>query len=138
MPFLKSTNWLRRAHLMPAGISSGGGDTGFGRQPQKTLLTKEVSGAGSSDFRLPSGTVILQHAVIPSSEAAPTAGTVNLASIDPAVDYIVDGDATAYAFTAVTPAKLADDTRFSITTVGVPDGEKISVGFEVILPAIRS
>ena len=152
-----TVSFLRRPTNYPSGIASGGGDTGFDTQPQKTTLLKKVSQA-AVDVLLPKGTVILSTIVMPDSELPAEVGTVTVESWDrvgnAAVHTFVAG-ASAAAYSETLPATttvdgaaaingiiaggtiLAVDTRFRITPAGIGAGTAALAGFQVLLPRIR-
>lgn len=131
--------YLRKATNFAAGISAGGGDTGFYRQPQETLLALNISGTAAQTVALPKGTIILDTVLIPQFDAPPLAGTVAVYNTTAAAAILAATTAVAYLKTAiVSPAPLAADSVITITPAGLTALTSIVVGMTVILPRNRS
>lgn len=130
--------FLRRQTNYSGGISAGGGDTGWDKVPQPTLLCKKVVGTNVVEATLPKGTTILDIVVYPHPDAPATAGTVDITDVTNAVVLGAAISLTAASFARLaTIAQTTSDIRVRITPTGLSASEGAYVGLNVILPPIR-
>lgn len=129
--------WLRRATNYPAGISAGGGDTGFSVIGQETILTKKCIDAAVTLW-LPAGTCLLATVVLPDGDHPSTTGDWQIDRVTGGANAeLAASAAETPKITAYSPMKqLLVDTEYTLTPTNNPDGVT-HVGFKVVLPAIR-
>lgn len=154
------STFLRRSTRYPAGIATGGGETGFYPQPQHHAFTVALWG-GTDQFRdvlLPKGTLITHYLTIPFNGndslldgVAATAGAWTLdtwnittnASISSlqgatlAKDYSLNAVSSPVALTAETRLRFRISTAFTPYTAGAAGNGASLVGFYAYMPRIR-
>lgn len=128
-------SWLRRATNYSSGISAGGGETSFDKQPQPTLLTKIIR-SSAQDVILPKGTIITDVVYIPDADNPAAAGTIKVDNVTDSTVVQAATSATAYSKTATGPTRITADKRYRFTpVVALTNGSQCAVGFMVILPS---
>lgn len=122
----------------PAGITAGGGDTGFDIMGQEVIVTKRMTTTART-IDLAAGTILIAKVSLPDHDNPSTTG-------DYAIDRVTGGAQAELAASAAetpiitlySPAKqLAVDTQYTITPTNSPDGVT-HVGFKCILPPKRA
>ena len=120
-----SLHLFRKASRFDAGISCGGGDTGWTEQPQPILLTKTILPGSPVKAALPAGAILLEVWILTEPALPATVGTLDI------VDNTGVYYASAVAINAparlplATPGALTVDTGFTFKTTGA-DGAVVA------------